>query len=69
MMLALINMMLHVEHRQHFVKIKAGLMKQILMAGFSGISDTVWVEDPQMLKDKLIDGKELKADLKANFLR
>ena len=28
-------------------------------AGFSGISDTDWVEDVQMMKDRLIDGKEL----------
>ena len=34
-------------------------MKQILMVGFSGTSDTGWVEDLQMIKDKLIDGKEL----------
>ena len=33
-------------------------MKQILMGGFSGISDTGWAED-QWMKDKLIDGKEL----------
>ena len=29
------------------------------MDGFNGISDIVWVEDPQMMNDKLIDGKEL----------
>ena len=29
------------------------------MAGFSGILDTGWVEDQNMTKDKLIDGKEL----------
>ena len=34
-------------------------MKQILMAGFSGILDTSWVEDQKMMKDKLIDGKKL----------
>ena len=32
-------------------------MKQILMAGFSGISDTGQVEDWNMMKDKLIHGK------------
>ena len=32
-------------------------MKQILMGGFSGISDTGQVEDWNMMKDKLIDGK------------
>ena len=34
-------------------------MKQILMDGFSGTLDTGWVEDQKMMKDKLIDGKEL----------
>ena len=29
------------------------------MAGFSGTLDTGWVEDQKMMKDKLIDGKEL----------
>ena len=29
------------------------------MVGFSGTLDTGWVEDLQMMKDKLIDGKEL----------
>ena len=29
------------------------------MDRFSGICDTGWVEDLQMMKDKLIDGKEL----------
>ena len=29
------------------------------MDGFSGILDTGWVEDLQMMTDKLIDGKEL----------
>ena len=29
------------------------------MLGFSGILDTGWVEDLQMMKDKLIDGKKL----------
>ena len=29
------------------------------MVGFSGILDTGWVEDRKMMKDKLIDGKEL----------
>ena len=29
------------------------------MVGFSGILDTGWVEDLQMIKDELIDGKEL----------
>ena len=29
------------------------------MDGFSGILGTGWVEDQKMMKDKLIDGKEL----------
>ena len=29
------------------------------MDRFSGVFDTGWVEDLQMMKDKLIDGKEL----------
>ena len=42
-----------------FGKIKVGLMKQILMVGFSGILDIGQVEDQKMMKDKLIDGKKL----------
>ena len=34
-------------------------MKQTLMVGFSGILDTGQVEDEKMMKEKLIDGKEL----------
>ena len=34
-------------------------MKQTLMVSFSGILDTGQAEDLQMMKDKLIDGKEL----------
>ena len=44
-------------------------MKQILMAGFNGISDTGWVEDWKMMKDKLIGGKELQVDLEVNQSR
>ena len=40
MMLVLINMVLSVEHRYDFGKIKAGLIKYTLMHGFSGILDT-----------------------------
>ena len=29
------------------------------MVGFSGTLDTGWAEDEKMIKDKLIDGKEL----------
>ena len=36
------------------------------MVGFSGILDSGWVEDLQMMIDKLIDGKTLLADLKIN---
>ena len=39
------------------------------MDGFSGILDIGWVEDLQMMKDKLIDGKRLLADLKTNKSR
>ena len=34
-------------------------MKQIPMVGFSGISDTGYVENQKMMKGKLIDGKQL----------
>ena len=59
MMLVSINMVLNVEHPYDFGKIKTRLIKQILMDGFSGTLDTGWVEDQKMMKDKLIDGKEL----------
>ena len=36
------------------------------MAGFSGILDTGWVEDLQMMRDKLTDEKKLLVDLKAH---
>ena len=42
-----------------FGKIKVGLIKQMLMVGFSGILGTGQVEDRKMLKDKSIDGKKL----------
>ena len=44
-------------------------MKYILMIGFSGILDTSQVEDQKMMKDKVIDGKELQVGLEANQLR
>ena len=47
------------EHRQDFGKIRGGLIKQILMVRFSGTLNTGQVEDQKMIKDKLIDGKEL----------
>ena len=34
-------------------------MKYTLMVGFSGILDTGQAEDEKMMKEKLIDGKEL----------
>ena len=34
-------------------------MKQILMDGFSDILDTGQTDDYKLMKDKLIDGKEL----------
>ena len=40
-----------------FWEIKVGLIKQILMIGFSGILGTSQVEDQRMIKGKLIDGK------------
>ena len=40
MMSASVNMVLNVEHHEDFGKIRVGLMKYILMAGFSGILGT-----------------------------
>ena len=34
-------------------------MKQILMVGFSGIFDSGQAEDQKMMRNKVIDGKEL----------
>ena len=44
--------------------VECGKSKLIHMVGFNGILDTGKEEDPQMIKDKLIDGKELLVDLK-----
>ena len=52
-------MVLNVEHREEFGKIRVGLMKLTLMVGFSGILGTGWVENWKMMKDKLIDGEKL----------
>ena len=41
-------------------KIMDRLILQILMVSFSSILDTGWVEDLQIMKDKLIDGKEMQ---------
>ena len=49
-----------------FWEVKAGLIKLILMVGFSGILGTVQVEDWKMMKDKLIDGKKLRVGLGVN---
>ena len=49
----------NVEHHEDFGEIKVGLIKQILMVGFSGILGIGQVEDQKMIKDKLIDGKKL----------
>ena len=59
MMLVLINLVLNAEHRYDFGKMNVGLMKQTLMVGFSGILDGGQVEDQKMLKEKLLNGKEL----------
>ena len=40
----------------------AGLIKLILMVGFSGILHIGEEENLKMIKDKLIDGKELLVD-------
>ena len=39
------------------------------MVGFGSILDTGQVEDHKMMKDKLIDGKELQVGLKVNQSR
>ena len=59
MMSVSISVALNAQNRKDFGKIKVGLMKQILMVGFSGILDIGQVEDQKMMKDKLIDGKKL----------
>ena len=37
------------------------------MVGFSGILGNGQVEDQNMIKDKLIDGKKLGVNLKVNY--
>ena len=44
-------------------------MEYILMNGFSGISDTDWIEDLQMIKDKLIDGKKVMGRFKGKLVK
>ena len=41
-------------------------MKEILMAVFSGVVDTGWVEDQKMMKGKLIDEKKFWVSLGVN---
>ena len=36
------------------------------MVGFNGILDTGWVEDRKVMKEKLIDGKELQVGFEEN---
>ena len=43
---------------------KVGLDQLILMVDFNGILDIGKEEDLKMIKDKLIDGKELLVDLR-----
>ena len=58
-MLVSINMVLNGKHGYDFGKIKVGLMKLVLMAGFSGFLDTGWVADRKIIKEKLVDGRKL----------
>ena len=44
-------------------------MEYILINGFSGISDTDWIEDLQMIKDKLIDGKKVMGRFKGKLVK
>ena len=66
MMLVLINMVLNVKLHQYFGDIMDRLILQTFMVGFSDISNIGQVEDLQMIKEKLLDGKELWLGLKAN---
>ena len=52
-----------------FWKIKVGLMKLILMVGFSGILNAGWVEDRKMKKDKLIDAKKIVSRFKGKLVK
>ena len=56
--------MLNVEHHSDFGKKKIGLVKLIHMVGFSGILDIGKKDDFQMIKNKLMNRKELLVDLK-----
>ena len=68
-MLVLINRVLNVKHHQDLGKIIDELTRQIPMVGSSGILDIGQAEDFQMIKEKLLDGKELYVDLKVNQLK
>ena len=59
MTLMLINIKLSAENQYDFEKIKNRLILQILMVGFNAILDIDQVEYLQIIKDKLLDGKEL----------
>ena len=39
------------------------------MIGFSGISDTGWVEDRKMIKDKLTDEKKIVSMFKSKLVK
>ena len=55
----LINIKLSAENQYDFKKIKNRLIQKILMVGFNAILDIDQVEYLQIIKDKLLDGKEL----------
>ena len=40
-------------------EVKDGLVLQILLVCFNDILDNGWVEDLQMMKEKLLDGKSI----------
>ena len=50
---------------ENFGKVKTGLDQLILMVDFNCILDIGKEEDLKMIKDRLVDGKELLVDLKA----
>ena len=39
------------------------------MVGFSGILDTVWVEDRKMIKNKLTDGKKVVSSFRGKLVK
>ena len=57
-------MVLNVEDHLDFGKIKVRLIKLIHMVGFNGILDIGKEEEVRMIKDRLVDGKELLVDLR-----